>query len=48
MQNKFKKEVEILVRAIVQDKEKILVCEKVGKKYFFFPGGHVEFGESVK
>ena len=43
-----KKEVEILVRAVIQDKEKILVCEKVGKNYYFFPGGHLNFGESTK
>jgi len=43
-----KKEIEVLVRAIVQDKGKILVCKKVGKRYYFFPGGHVEFGESTE
>lgn len=43
-----KKEVEILVRAIIQIKGKILVCRKLKKKYFFFPGGHLEFGESAK
>jgi len=30
-----KKEVEILVRAIIQTKGKILVCKKVGERYFF-------------
>ena len=43
-----KKEIEVLVRAIVQDKGKILVCKKVGERYYFFPGGHVEFGESTE
>lgn len=43
-----KKEIEVLVRAIIQEKGKILVCKKIGKKYYFFPGGHVEFGESAK
>jgi ADP-ribose pyrophosphatase YjhB (NUDIX family) len=43
-----KKEIEILVRAIIQERGKVLVCRKVGKRYYFFPGGHVEFGESVK
>ncbi len=48
MQNKFKKEIEILVRAIIQKKGKILVCKKIGKDYYFFPGGHIEFGESTE
>ncbi len=43
-----KKKVEILVRAIIQNKGKILVCKKVEKNYYFFPGGHLEFGESTK
>lgn len=45
---KYKKEIKILVRAIIQDKGKVLVCRKTGKKYYFFPGGHIEFGESAK
>lgn len=43
-----KKEIEVLVRAIIQSKGKILVCKKMGKKYCFFPGGHIEFGENAK
>jgi len=43
-----KKEIEILVRAVIRVKGKILVCRKIGKKYYFFPGGHLEFGESTK
>ena len=46
--NKYKKEIEALVRAIIQDKGKILVCKNVEKGYYFFPGGHVKFGESPK
>ena len=42
------KEIDILVRAIIQDKGKILVCQNVERKYYFFPCGHVEFGESAK
>lgn len=42
------KNIEILVRAVIQNKGKILVCKKVDKKYYFFPGGHIEFGESAK
>ena len=40
--------IDIIVRAIIQNKGKILVCKKVGKGYYFFPGGHVELGESTK
>ena len=41
--------IEILVRGIIKDKKgKILVCQKKGKNYYFFPGGHVEYGESTK
>ena len=43
-----KKEVEILVRAVIQIKGKILVCKKLKKRYYFFPGGHLEFGETIK
>ncbi len=43
-----KKEIEILARAVIQIKGKILVCKRIGKDYYFFPGGHVEFGESAK
>ena len=43
------KHIEVLVRGIIQNKEgKILVCQKKGKNYYFFPGGHVEYGESTK
>lgn len=40
--------VEVLVRAIIQTEGKILVCKRIGKRYYFFPGGHVEFGEGTK
>lgn len=43
-----KKEIEVLVRAIIQTQGKIFVCRKVGKKYYFFPGGHADFGESAR
>ncbi len=42
------KKIDVLVRAIIELDGKILVCKKKGKKYYFFPGGHVEFGESAK
>jgi len=39
---------EICIRAIIQDRGKILVCQHKEKGYYFFPGGHLKFGESVK
>lgn len=45
---RYSHKIEILVRAIIQEKGKILVCRKIRKKYYFFPGGHVEFRESAK
>jgi 8-oxo-dGTP pyrophosphatase MutT (NUDIX family) len=40
--------IDVLVRAIIEIGGKILVCRKKSRKYYFFPGGHVEFGESAK
>jgi len=41
--------IEVLVRAIIKsDDNRILVCKNKGKDYYFFPGGHVEFGESAE
>lgn len=39
---------EVCVRGIIEKDGKILVCKRKDKKYYFFPGGHVEFGESAK
>ncbi len=45
----FKRHSLLLSRAIIKDKEeKILVCRNKGKDYYFFHGGHIEFGESSK
>jgi 8-oxo-dGTP pyrophosphatase MutT (NUDIX family) len=38
---------EICIRAIIQDKGKILVCFLKKEGIYFFPGGHLEFGESI-
>jgi len=43
-----KKEFEILVRGIIRKQGKILVCKRKDRNYYFFPGGHVNFGESAK
>lgn len=46
--NKYKDQFELCVRAIIQHNGKILVCRNKAKNYYFFPGGHVEFGENTK
>lgn len=44
MENNF----ELLVRALIIQDRKILVCKNIAKEYYFLPGGHIEFGESMK
>lgn len=41
------KKIDILVRGLIIHNGKILVCKKKNKRYYFLPGGHVEFGESA-
>jgi len=38
---------ELCIRTIIQNKGKFLVCFHKEKIYYFFPGGHLEFGESI-
>lgn len=45
---KQKKKFDICVRALIQKEGKILVCYHKKKNYYFFPGGHIEFGERAK
>ncbi len=40
--------IEIITRAIILDKDKILLCKKKGNDYYFLPGGHIEFGETAE
>lgn len=40
--------IEILVRALIIQNGKILVCKKIGKDHYFLPGGHLNYGESIK
>lgn len=37
----------INVRAVIQKNNSILLCSLVDKRYFFLPGGGVEFGEGA-
>jgi 8-oxo-dGTP pyrophosphatase MutT (NUDIX family) len=39
---------EICARGIVQHQGKILICYCKNKSHYFFPGGHIEFGENAK
>ena len=39
---------EICLRALIRKGRKILVCHRIGKNYYFLPGGHLEFGEKIK
>ena len=38
---------EVCIRAIIRHQNKILVCHHKEKGYYFFPGGHLNFGESI-
>lgn len=43
-----KKDFELCVRAIIRHNGRILVCRHKGNNYYFFPGGHINFGETAK
>lgn len=43
--NPYRGKLEVSVRAVVENKGRILICRSKGKGYYFFPGGHLEFGE---
>lgn len=44
MKNSF----EFCVRGVIRNKGRILLCRQKGKEYYFFPGGHVEYGEPAE
>ncbi len=48
MDKNFEKNFELCVRAVIQQGGRILVCRRKGKDYYFFPGGHVDFGEQAE
>ena len=39
--------VEYIARAVIEEDGKILLCHGLGKPNWFFPGGHIEPGESA-
>ena len=41
---------ELIARGIIINNNKILVCKNIKKKdnYYYFPGGHIEFGEPAQ
>lgn len=43
-----KNDFEIIVRGLIMNRGRILVCKTEGRDYFFLPGGHVEFGENMR
>lgn len=42
------KNFEICVRGVVFYKNKILICKLKKENFYFFPGGHLKFGEAIK
>jgi len=43
-----KGEFEIIVRGLIINRGRILVCKVEDRDYYFLPGGHVEFGENMR
>ena len=39
---------ELIARAVIRDKNRILLCKRKDRDYSFLPGGHVEFGEPTE
>ena len=40
--------IEVIARAVVIKNNKILLCKAKNKPHYYFPGGHVEFGEKAE
>ena len=40
-------EIEQIVRGVIKDDNKILLCHGKGKENWFFPGGHIDPGETA-
>ena len=39
--------IEFIVRAYIESDGKVLLCKNKEKENWYFPGGHIEFGESA-
>ena len=39
--------IEVIDRAVIIHRGKILLCKSKDANYYFLPGGHVEFGETL-
>lgn len=46
--NPYKNIIETTIRAVIEEKGKVLLCRQKSTDYYFFPGGHLEFGEKIK
>lgn len=39
--------IEVITRAVILDRDRILLCRVKGSQHYFLPGGHVNSGEKV-
>jgi 8-oxo-dGTP diphosphatase len=39
------KQIEFIARGFIFQNGKVLLCKRKDRDYYFFPGGHIEFGE---
>ena len=39
------KHIEFIARGFIFQNKKVLLCKRKDRDYYFFPGGHIEFGE---
>ena len=46
--NQYKNIIETTIRAVIEEKGKVLLCWHKRGNHYFFPGGHLEFGENIK
>jgi 8-oxo-dGTP diphosphatase len=40
-------EIEVIGRALIVERGRVLLCRSVERGYYYLPGGHVEFGEAA-
>ena len=43
-----RKQIECIARGFIFQNGKVLLCKRKDRDYYFFPGGHVEFGEFAR